>query len=258
LKRGILLYQCNVCSEQCSTPVADLDRERPSCTKCGSTPRFRSIVSLLSKELFGKSMPVADFPVRRDIFGVGFSDWPVLADGLAKKLDYANTFFHQEPRLDITDIRPELLGRCDFIISSEVFEHVLPPVSRAFVNARRMLKPGGRLIFTVPYAGSGQTIEHYPRLYDYRVVEMAGSLMIENRTVTGEIERFENPVFHGGPGAALEMRIFTEEALLKEFRSAGFAEVEIMKDSDYEFGVYWSQPWSRPLVARNARKGAAK
>jgi len=255
LQRGILYYQCNVCSEQCSTPMSELARERPSCRVCGSTPRFRSLVSLLSRELWGRSTPIADFPKRLDISGIGLSDWHVLANALSTKFNYKNSFFHQEPRLDITQVPPDMLSRFDFIISSEVFEHVLPPVSRAFVNARRLLKPNGFLVFTVPYRpGDGETVEHYPRMHEYRVIKRGEALVIENVTATGEKESFENPVFHGGPGAALEMRIFTENALRREFLAAGFEDVEVMKDSDYEFGVHWKEAWSRPLIARVAKR----
>ena len=231
--------------------MSELDRERPSCRKCGSTPRFRSIVSLLSRELFGKSMAIPDFPRKLDIAGVGFSDWNVLGDALATKLFYQNTFFHQEPRLDITQIDASVQGRFHFVISSEVFEHVLAPVSRAFTNVHRMLRPDGVLILTVPYRpGAGETLEHYPRLHKYQAVKSRGKIVIENTTANGDREIFENPVFHGGPGEALEMRVFGEEALMRELSRAGFSDVEIMKDSDFEFGVYWKEPWSRPIVAR--------
>ena len=48
-------------------------------------------------------------------------------------------FLHKEPRLDITSVDASLHGQFDFIISTEVFEHVAAPVSRAFENARDML-----------------------------------------------------------------------------------------------------------------------
>jgi SAM-dependent methyltransferase len=211
----------------------------------------RSIISLLSRELFGKSLAISDFPSRQDIAGIGLSDWNVMADALASKLNYRNTFFHQEPRLDITHIDESLHDCYDFIISSEVFEHVLAPPSRAFRNTYRLLRRGGVLILTVPYRpGYGPTIEHYPRLHDYKVVKGDVDVVIENITTTGERETFKNPVFHGGPGEALEMRIFSEAVLLRELKAAGFRAVEVVRDSDWDFGVYWKTPWSQPIVAR--------
>ena len=128
--------------------------------------RLRSLIALLSREIFGIELALPDFPVLKGIRGIGMSDPPELAQRLAEKFEYTNTFYHQEPRLDIADPSPEHLlqhtGRYDFILSSEVLEHVSPPVERAFVNLNRMLKPDGLLLLTVPYRIDGRTAEHFP------------------------------------------------------------------------------------------------
>ena len=43
-----------------------------------------------------------------------------------------------------------LASTCDFVISSDVLEHVAPPYERALSNLLRLLKPGGLLVLTVP------------------------------------------------------------------------------------------------------------
>ncbi len=98
-------------------------------------------------ELFGTSLVLSDFPHRPDLAGIGLSDWEGYANPLAERLNYTNTFFHQAPLLDITSVGPDHSGRYDFIICSDVFEHVCQPVSKAFENAYRLLKPGGVMIF---------------------------------------------------------------------------------------------------------------
>ncbi len=133
-------YICNVCGQPSNVPLDRLEREVPSCESCGSTPRFRGVVHALSLGLFGESLPIPRFPQRLDLRGFGLSDWEGYATGLARKLDYTNTFLHTEPHLDIVDIDGRLAGTLDFLISSEVFEHVAPPVQRAFANASRLLK----------------------------------------------------------------------------------------------------------------------
>ena len=85
---------------------------------------------------------------------------------MAAKFDYTNTFYHQAPRLDINHPAPNDFGRYDFIISSEVMEHVPQPVEKAFENLYRMLKPDGLLVLTVPYTIDGRTIEHFPQLHN--------------------------------------------------------------------------------------------
>ena len=59
------------------------------------------------------------------------------------RLPSTNTFLHKPPLLNTVSPPKEWLSRFDFVISSDVFEHVVPPVSRAFENALHLLKPGG-------------------------------------------------------------------------------------------------------------------
>ena len=71
--------------------------------------RLRSLIALLSREIFGVELAIPDFPVLKGIRGFGMSDPPELAQRLAEKFEYTNTFYHQEPRLDIADPSPEHL-----------------------------------------------------------------------------------------------------------------------------------------------------
>ncbi len=136
-------FRCNVCGRKNANDSAVFSRETPSCSRCGSSVRLRSIVHALSCELFGESLALPAFPKRKDLEGLGMSDWAPHGKYLAKKLAYRNTFLHQKPKLDITKPDPALFGTLDFLLSTDVFEHVEPPVSLAFENARKLLKPGG-------------------------------------------------------------------------------------------------------------------
>ena len=242
-------FRCNVCGSACAAPMSALQREVASCRRCGSTVRTRTMVHLLTTELFGRSIALPELPIRRDIVGIGLSDSVNYAGRLAEKLGYTNTFFHMEPRLDIAEIPATPAIRYDFIIASDVFEHVAPPVSRAFVNARRLLKPHGVLVFSVPFTLDPETREHYPELHDYRIVETGGAWRVENRTVDGRRQVFTDPVFHGGPGTTLEMRVFSRSGLIREFSDAGFAGVRIAEEPQWAHGIVWPEPWSIPMVA---------
>ena len=245
-----IAFRCNICGGKCSAPEAALQREVPSCSSCGSTVRTRGIVHLLTTELFGVSIALPELPQRPDIAGIGLSDSEGYASRLAQRLDYRNTFFHAEPKLDISAVPPELSARYDFLIASDVFEHVAPPVSRAFVNARRLLKPDGVFVFSVPFSLAPETVEHFPELHDYRLVHADGAWRLENRTADGRRQSFTDLVFHGGPGSTLEMRLFSRVALEREFAAAGFVGTRFVDEPYLPYGIVWPEPWSLPVVTR--------
>jgi hypothetical protein len=134
-----------------------------------------------------------------------------------------------------------------------VFEHVAPPVSRGFENCRRLLKPGGVLILTTPYLAQPglRTREHFPDLFDYMILDIGnGKHRVINRTQSGQVQTFDDLVFHEGPGVALEMRVFSEESLLADLQAAGFTEIRTRREPDFEHGVYWPGADSWPISAR--------
>ena len=247
---GHLNFICNICGQQAGLNLPTLHRERVSCLSCGSSLRFRAIIHHLSVELFRESIPLPEFPVSPNIKGIGMSDWFFYANILTKKLSYTNTFYDQEPCLDITDIDPELENSLDFLISSDVFEHVAPPVSVAFENVYRLLKPGGVLIFSVPYKKYGITEEFFPNLYDFQITKEGEDFVLHNTTKNGQKEVFRDLEFHHGGGATLTMRLFSEQSLLEEFNKAGFSRVKIAKEPYFEQGIYWNQLTNLPFVIR--------
>lgn len=246
-------FTCNVCGSRASIDRhQEFSREGDTCEICHSTVRMRSVVHHLSMALFGRSLPLPKFPERPDISGVGLSDWDEYAKRLAARLDYTNTFYHQEPLLDITNVPDSRIATCDFVISTDVFEHVAPPVSKAFVGARKLLKPGGTLILTIPFmTEETETKEHFPNLYRYEIFDVgAGVFKLVNTTITGQVEEFADLVFHGGPGTTIEMRLFARDAIERELRAAGFAEFRFADEAVPKFGVHWPYPWSVPIVAK--------
>jgi SAM-dependent methyltransferase len=242
-------FRCNLCGAHNSTRLAELSRETPSCSGCGSNMRFRAMARLVVHELLGRDVALPDMSKRHDISGLGLSDVAAYALPLADKFAYENTWYHMAPQLDIANAPPERFSRYDFVIASDVFEHVAPPVSRAFENARKLLKPGGRFIFTVPFSLEPETREHFPDLHDWTMAEHDGKWQLTNTTSAGARQTFDDLVFHGGPGTTLEMRLFSRAGLEREFARAGFARVRVAAEPYLPFGIQWPEPFSVPMVA---------
>ena len=245
-----LTFVCNVCGSPATVAPAELRREQPSCPTCHSTVRFRGVVAALSEALHGRSLVIGDFPPRPDLVGLGMSDWTGYADRLPAVLGYDNTFYDEGIRLDITaEVPHALAGSCDFVVSSDVLEHVAPPWSSALVHLRELLKPGGVLVLTVPMLPDGTTVEHYPDLDTYEIVTLGDRRVLVNRTREGALQVFDELVFHGGPGVTLEMRVCSLPDVLAGLREAGFVDVRPFERPVPEHGIVWDSPeW--PIVAR--------
>jgi SAM-dependent methyltransferase len=245
-------FQCNVCGAQCTFSIALTRlREEPSCTQCGSNLRFRTLIHGLSVALFGRAVVLSEFPLRADLRGIGLSDADLYAQPLGQRLSYTNTYFHTAPLLDIANIGTTEFSGLDFIIASDVFEHVAPPIDVAFRNARQLLRDGGVLVFSVPYVPGIKTQEHFPDLHDYVIEKDGEAFVLLNRTREGELQRFEELVFHGGPGTTLEMRLFSYEDLQRHFLAAGFESPILLDEYLPQFGIDWRGEYcSIPMIAR--------
>lgn len=200
-------------------------------------------------------MPIVlpEFPMIRVWTGMGMSDIDDFAGPLAAKFSYTNTYYHKPPLFDVTRPDPTLDGKFDFIISSEVLEHVPDPVAPAFEKLYRMLKPDGVLFLTVPYSLKATTVEHFPSLHDFAVTALRDHWVLVNRSADGRLQTYDNLVFHGGPGSTLEMRVFNESTLRGLLQGAGFESIRIAGEACAEFGIVPDDPWSLPIAAR---KGA--
>ncbi len=243
-------FVCNLCGATNRAVLKEMGREVASCTTCGSTVRLRALIQLLSVELFGIGAPMTEFPKRKGLRGLGMSDSHRFAEALADRFSYTNTYYHQEPRFDVLAMDERHLGQYDFIVSSEVMEHIPPPPERGFETLFRLLKPNGVLLLTVPYTLERSTQEHFPELHDFTVAELRGGLVLVNRKRDGGLETFDDLVFHGGGGSTLEMRRYSEQSLRDLLKEVGFSSVRIAAEPATEFGVTVPEDWSLPIAAR--------
>jgi hypothetical protein len=117
MQPGTLFFQRNIYGTLRTAELASLAQEAKSCPDCNSSPRTRAVIRTLSSCLFQENLILSEFPIRKDIKGLGLTDPEGYASPVKQKFDYINTYFHQEPRLDIVSdsIAPEQRQVYDFI-----------------------------------------------------------------------------------------------------------------------------------------------
>jgi SAM-dependent methyltransferase len=243
----MVAFLCNVCGAE--NEVEHFASEPATCA-CGSNVRLRALIHLLSLELFGESIPACDFPRLKAVRGLGMTDKDCYARILVDKFDYTNTYYDSEPRLDFREPHPELAGAYDFILSADVLEHIAPPVETALAEMHAVLKPHGFLGVTVFCHPSDVLREHFPELFNYRVVPLASRDVLINRRRDGSLEIRDDLVFHGGEGETLEMREFGASGLEAKLKGPGFCDVHFLTQNVPKWGILLDHDTSQPLIAR--------
>lgn len=236
-------FLCNITGNRFDLEEHEKDRELGN--RFGYNCRFRAICYVLCKVLYGDCKLLNALVPDKTIKGIGMSDsgWATI---LKEKFDYTNTFYHTSPHLDIyNDEHVNTYTGLDFIISSDVFEHIdpYPSIQSAFSNLYKMLKPGGSLVFSVPFTHDEHK-EHFPNLYSYKIHKTDnGEYVLHNTTIDHKTEVFGDLCFHGGPGNVLEMRIFSKKSVTDFLENSGFVDIvfyEITEDMK-KYGIFWSK-----------------
>jgi hypothetical protein len=115
------------------------------------------------------------------------------------------------------------------------------------------------LILTTPYTLDDETVEHFPSLHRYTLAEIDGKPVMVNRREDGELEAFEDLVFHRAPESAdtsLEVRVFSRDGLEQALRAAGFGDIAFRGESCLRYGIL-HRDWSQPVVARKRSDSSA-
>lgn len=236
------VFTCNICGANNVASYSLRHREGLPCSNCQSCARFRGIVKAVQTSVMHctPGIPLQAQGRMPYLRGIGMSDSEVYSRELSRICDYTNTYYHTDPFLDVTnDLSSSNYSNLDFVISSDVLEHVEPPASIAFKNIFAMLKGGGHLILSVPYLDGYETIEHFPHLSEYSVIKSADDFFLVNHRQDNLTEFHRNLTFHGGPGSVLEMRIFGEGDLISLLRYVGFDQIEILEPNDLAIGYSW-------------------
>jgi SAM-dependent methyltransferase len=156
---------CNICGHDGPFHWPEHGREGHVCGNCAASRRQRALLYVLGAALGEIDRPLVAWASHSQVCVLeasGRGAYPAL---LAEKLRYCNTVYRanrngaQRPGDRFADLErlayPD--ASLDFVLAAEVFEHVRED-RQAFAEIHRALRPGGLLIFTVPYDPHAETL----------------------------------------------------------------------------------------------------
>lgn len=211
---------CLFCGPTLLVKLAD-DAISVRCIRCNASVIHMSIVQVL-KKLYPdfSDLTVYEMSSRGPLFHFLQSN--------AGQLMYSEFFDEVQPGgykggVQCQDVQALTYDSASFDLctSTEVFEHV-PDDFKGFREVCRVLRPGGRFVFTVPLTRTEKTVER--------------AVMVD-----GEIRHLLVPEYHGdtirGQGRVLCFRNYGRD-ILRRLRDAGFCEARLISaDSTSWWGL---------------------
>jgi hypothetical protein len=197
-------------------------RERLECVRCGLNSRMRAAIHLFERELS---------PTRDARLYITEQTTPLFQHLSRSYLALTGSEFLGSTisygTCDYRGVRNESIARLtfsseffDFVLSFDVFEHV-PDYLAGFRECWRCLRPGGTLLFTVPFDP-----------------EMITNFVRARLDPRGGIEHLAPPEYHGDPlssAGCLSYYTFGWE-LLDEVRTVGFTDASVLLFWSRDFG----------------------
>jgi SAM-dependent methyltransferase len=182
------------------------------CMRCGGSAITMSLVSVLRSEIGGLAgLHVYELSSRGPLV-----DWLKRNAGRVT----CSEFFDGVPSgtmvngIQCQDVQKLTYADASFDVgtSTEVFEHV-PDDARGFAELHRVLRPGGRLIFSVPLTTKEKTVER--------------AILVD-----GAVRHLLPPEYHGdrirGWGGVLAYRNYGLD-IIERVKSAGFSDVRFAR-----------------------------
>lgn len=223
-------FLCAICGHISS--YESVGRESMPCDWCGATWRARAMVIALLQALGKPNVALTQISEDWSLRGIGISDDIKIASKLVSKFSYVNTYYHQAPKLNLCSVDEQWLESSQFVICSDVLEHVPAPAETALRGLHSILQPGGVAVISVPYKPEGVTDEFYPELDRYEVID--SNVVWHDNSGTKHVD--SSPEFHGGAGQTLAFRLWSLPGLLEALMNCGFSHVSVMK-CDENLGV---------------------
>jgi hypothetical protein len=239
-----MTFFCVACLRPSKAKKGTFGREGANCFWCNATSRDRAMLLNIHYAFFSKLLKNPRSVPKI----IGVSDGHLIEKILKTvyKSHYQNYHYHQEPKLDITQVPLNLYSSADIVSCTEVLEHVAPPVDLAFSGLRKLLRKNGTIVLSVPHSDStGVHLEHFPEMTDAQLILDEKPRLVGNLK-NGKKAEFSNLIFHGGVGFTLEYRVFSFHSLKKEILGSGFTEFKLNRNIR-AFGIKW-ESWSRVWI----------
>lgn len=206
-------WACPLCGHSLQLRL-DEDEMGVRCVRCAASPVTQSIVDVIR----------AEYPDLSALSVYELSSRGALVDWLAAHAGALTTSEYLPgvvPGSFARGVRCEDVQRLtfadavfDLCTSTEVFEHVGDDHA-GFSEVRRVLRPGGKFIFTVPLGGAGHTVERV-------------------RVADGRLTHLLEPEYHGDPFSpgtrVLCMRNYGND-IVERLRQAGFSRARLAHPS---------------------------
>jgi len=204
-KVGVRLFSCPSCGPSLLVKLDD-DAIAVRCARCQASAIHLSILQVLPRVCPGLSaMSAYEMSSRGPLFRflgsrVSRLAWSEFYDDIAPGSFRDGVQCQDVQGLTFDD------ATFDLCTSTEVFEHV-PDDRKGFSEIRRVLRPGGRFVFTVPLTQAAKTVERA-------------------RLVDGKLQHLLEPEYHGdvirGQGKVLCFRNYGRD-ILDRLRDSGFS-----------------------------------
>ena len=114
---------------------------------------------------------------------------------------------------------PEIAkDRFEFVICSDVLEHIDTELDLAVCGLRNLLNRNGFAVISVPISADVGHLEFYPNLRSFSIKDDVVGWDDKNNKSHEDI----NPEFHGGRGQNLAFRRFSDESIKELIMRNGF------------------------------------